>query len=108
MSAATTETARFAIQPNGDVTIELSAAATEEEEAIAVAIAEDMCAAANGIGPDEEEDEGADDFIGFMRKRAEAAAASPDAWPEDQLPPQKQLALLDHLDDLAFQGTFWE
>ena len=105
MSAATTETARFEIQPNGDVTIELSPAATEEEEAIAVAIAEELCAAANGIG--DEEDEGdEDDFIGFMRKCA-AEAPKPEQ-PKERLPPQKQLALLDHLDDLAFQGTFWE
>ncbi len=56
----------------------------------------------NGIGDEENED----DFADFMHKRT-AEAPKPQRATE-RLPPQKQLALLDHLDDLGGQETFWE
>jgi hypothetical protein len=97
------ETARFTFQPNGDVTVELSAAATAEEEALAVAIAEEFCAAANGIGDEEDED----DFAGFMRQRvAEPPRPPRRARPEPD--GARQMLFLDHLDECQSQQLFWE
>jgi hypothetical protein len=56
---STASVARLQIQPNGDVMIKLDSSATDEEEALAVAIADEFCAVASGLG--------GHDFADFMR-----------------------------------------
>ncbi len=96
------EVAKLRLQPDGSVLVELDAA-TEEDEAVALAVAEAMCAEFNQIG-DEDDD---DDFADFMRQRvAEPPRPPRRASPEPD--GARQLMLLDHLDECQGQQLFWE
>ncbi len=93
--------AKLRLNPDGSVLVELDAAASDEDEAVAIAVAEAMCAEINHIGDEEVED----GFLDYMRERS--AAPSKPACRQRAEPP-KQMLLLDHLDECQGQQLFWE
>ena len=97
------EVAKLRLNPDGSVLVELDAAATEEDEAVALAVAEAMCAEFNHIGDEDDED----DILDFMRERSAQKPSMPRrARPEPV--GARQLMLLTGLDDLPDQTLMWE